>query len=903
MLKAKTLWYFNAIFLVIALFIANQIWFAPRKDAWNFVPDNAFLVVESSEIQQSLYSKTDPTQLADIPFFYDALAQISKIGESIDNKNIAKKFFAKKLITYSLHRENKKNLEYIIYIPAGAFGDDSFLNNLLVPVAAKRKVYGRIYKGLRINELYDINSRPLFNFFVHDDFLICSGSKVLLEEVANRIKSGVATERVPFKESRKGTAHIYLKSKSLNDVADILPSQLSPNLIEFYGNITPRNADIVFEKQKLPNIVSAYIYSKGINTIPFLGIFARQKPQPFVCTDKIPENIAITIRLSFKNKLLLAQDFTAYMNNEEPELVAEKDSVNRLLNANLNSFYSILKDEIILCEMETSSDEPSKKILLIKTEDSAGALNLLDDLATNAEKISSYFKVQPFTYLNNFVRKIDVSQLPAMLFGSVFKGFSDCYYTQIDDYIILSSDDDAMREYLNSLNTGKTWAKSSIYRSFINKLSPQSQVTAIISPQRVWNNVYYSLPKKWQASTLKHEVRVKDLRFIAIENFVINSTFGTKFLIEKVPQTQKGAIINKLFLQDSLVVKSPLIGIPNIIRNSVNAADEIIVQQANNQLKLLSNTAKEINTIPLGQVINTNYLLPTDYFQDGLLHYLTTTPSDLVVLSRDNTQGIIAISPELSLDGGVKALASNETKIYIVDASGAIYIINEETQKVSKLKTPAKLGSIVQIQPVKYKNNAYLAVLQNDGTLNVFYEQGPNLSGFPKVPLTGRPLGMIIEEDGNKNSVITLLSEIGEIKKVDMRGNSIINANIQLERPDKGTVFELLFDQYLKDWLVVRRTSTSLVIFNKQGTSVIKIESTDFMKSQLKYFDLGNDLRVISIFDGKNNSFFDLKGKTIGDKPLPASALPALSYAEAYNKLFIYNPNKTKFEVWTVKLK
>jgi hypothetical protein len=124
-----------------------------------------------------------------------------------------------------------------------------------------------------------------------------------------------------------------------------------------------------------------------------------------------------------------------------------------------------------------------------------------------------------------------------------------------------------------------------------------------------------------------------------------------------------------------------------------------------------------------------------------------------------------------------------------------------------------------------------------------------------------------------------------------------------LERPDKGTVFELLFDQNRKDWLVVRRTPTSMVIFNKQGASVIKIESTNFMKSQLKYFDLGNDLRVISVFDGKNNTFFDLKGNTIGDKPLSASALPSLSYAEAYNKLYVYNPNKTKFEVWTVKLK
>lgn len=71
MIKAKSLWYINALLLFVAIFIAYQIWFAPRKDAWNFIPENAFLVVESSEIQQSLFNKTAPdsTQLADVPFF------------------------------------------------------------------------------------------------------------------------------------------------------------------------------------------------------------------------------------------------------------------------------------------------------------------------------------------------------------------------------------------------------------------------------------------------------------------------------------------------------------------------------------------------------------------------------------------------------------------------------------------------------------------------------------------------------------------------------------------------------------------------------------------------------------------------------------------------------------------
>ena len=94
-----------------------------------------------------------------------------------------------------------------------------------------------------------------------------------------------------------------------------------------------------------------------------------------------------------------------------------------------------------------------------------------------------------------------------------------------------------------------------------------------------------------------------------------------------------------------------------------------------------------------------------------------------------------------------------------------------------------------------------------------------------------------------------------------------------------------------------------MIVFDKRGSSLVEIGNTNFLKSQIRYFDLGNDLRILAVFDGKNNSFFDLKGNSIGDKPLSASALPAISFSETYNKLFIYNPNFTKFEVWTVKVK
>lgn len=905
MIKTKYLWYINAFLTLVAIYIAYRIWFAPRRDAWNYIPDNAFLVVESSQIQHSLFNKNgfDSTQLADIPFFYDALQPLKQIAQSIDDSTLAQKFLYKKRITYSLHRETKKNLEYIVYIPAGAFGDASFLSQLSAPDPSKRKAYGRNYKGVRLEELYSVNNQLLFNFLVYDDFLICSGSKVLLEEVVNRVKSGGAIESVPFKESRRGIAHIYFKSRNLQDVSDILPSQLSPNLIEFFGSITPRNPDIVFEKPKIPNTVSAYIYSKGTNIIPFLGIFGQQMPQPFTCTDLIPENTAITFRISFKNKTKLAQDFNNYFIGNEQALLAERDSLNSFLGVNLTSLYTILKNEVVLCEMETSADEPSKKILLIKTEDPAEALNMFEDLADDASKLSSYFKPQPFSYLNNYVRNIQISQLPALLFGSIFRGFADCYYTQIGDYMILSSDDDAMREYLNRLNFGQTWAKSNVYTDFVKKLRPQAQVTAIISPQRIWNNLYYSLPQKWRSSTIKHEQRAKAMRFVAIENFVINNTFGTKLLIEAVPKTQKEVLVNRFFLQDSLSTSTAFMGKPFIIKNAYNTPEEILLQRADHQAVLLSNLAKEINEIPLGQPLTSAYLLPTDYFQNGTLHYLATTADKLLFFTRENQAGLVANYADIDFSGSIRAVAASETKIYVADEGGNVYIINEETQKINRIRTAVRLTDIIRIHPVKFKNNTYLAILQKDGTLNVIYEAGPSLKGFPKVPLSARPTEMVVEDSRGMNSVITLISETGEIKKVDMNGNSLSGANIQLERPDKATVFEVIFDQNHKDWLVVRRTPTSLLIINKQGGSVIEIGSTNFMKSQLRYFDLGNDLRFVGIFDGKNNTLFDLKGRMLGDKPLPATALPAVSYSEAYNKLFIYNTNKARFEVWSVKLK
>jgi hypothetical protein len=66
---------------------------------------------------------------------------------------------------------------------------------------------------------------------------------------------------------------------------------------------------------------------------------------------------------------------------------------------------------------------------------------------------------------------------------------------------------------------------------------------------------------------------------------------------------------------------------------------------------------------------------------------------------------------------------------------------------------------------------------------------------------------------------------------------------------------------------------------------------------------LGSDVKIITVYDGFTNTIFDTRGNQLGNKSLPATALPATTYSEAYNKLFVYNPNKTRLEIWTIKIK
>nr|MCU0326980.1 hypothetical protein [Spirosomataceae bacterium] len=448
-------------------------------------------------------------------------------------------------------------------------------------------------------------------------------------------------------------------------------------------------------------------------------------------------------------------------------------------------------------------------------------------------------------------------------FGSAFYGFQNsCYYTFIDDYIVIANTKETMTHYLDQHSEGKVWSKTN--NSFLQKLNPKAQISTIVVPQGIWKNIYHSLDNnRWQPSLLKHENRFKELRFIGLQTFVNNAEFGTKVLLEKIPKTQKAAIFNKFFLQDSLVLTNPIVTQPYIIPNRFTQADEVITQSSDNQLYLLN--------------------------------------SYLYVFKRDLQKGLEAYIPAVPVVGGIRAVSVENQKIYVGDDEGNIFINDETTQAVTRINA-RKFKRIISILPLQFKGDNLLFVLQENGELFLIRENGTIYKNFAAIVGSGQARGLILDKISSVPTA-TVITKNGEVERYNVNGEKIYT--FQIPKTEGESYFEVIFDQSQKDYVIAERTLTDVFILDKQFKKSFKITKTNTQKIRLQYFDLGNDLKFIVGFDGQSNSIFDLNGNQIGgnEKSISASAFPNLSYLENYNKLIIYNPNKTHFEIWTVKIK
>lgn len=271
-------------------------------------------------------------------------------------------------------------------------------------------------------------------------------------------------------------------------------------------------------------------------------------------------------RLGFENS-------DNFVRKLRPQLEAlSTDSVNRsrgqllnlIGNARLDTFYRSFNKELILCQLEPNNSLTKGQIILQQVQPKNGLEPFFKRLSVLFNK-NTGTPFEPFQ--GGYVYNINWHELPAVLFGGLFKGFPKCYVAFHKNFVVYANDSQVLKDYLIDLEYQRTWANSSLYNNFLKTTLGASNLTFIVNPRKskeymgtgfmnyLFTNLNYDITEKLPFDQLVFQSAYK------------NGKAYSSLTLGRLNKATSAKTLNKVFLQQEKPFETPPAGGIYLVRN------------------------------------------------------------------------------------------------------------------------------------------------------------------------------------------------------------------------------------------------------------------------------------------------------------------------------------------------
>ncbi|GAB3901511.1 hypothetical protein GCM10028803_26320 [Larkinella knui] len=905
----KQLWIgIGILTLILGGYFAYRWWKAPARSTWMLIPSDALLVLESSTLQDTLSKQAQLNEMAlqTTPIFQEAARSIEKFVWSPLDTASALQFLRDKPVWYSLHPTSKDRLGFIFYIPIGSLQDQPFVNRILNPDADRFRVLSHPYEDTKIHELLTVRNESLGSFIVLDDYLVGSPSTILMESVVRRMKqpfTETPLQRADVSLIRPGNlAGIYVRSSVLSAI--LSPHEASTDYQSKYIKaLLPTELLTRFRQSpSRSHLIGLSTDDIGAKTA-LANLFDRQTPFRINCGNLIPDQTTTFFHFSLSDGPRFGKALTAFINSEdEPDTREGRRKLRPLLQNEENGIYKYVGTEIALLRL----DAPSADRRLVMLIHSPNVDRLWDRyqlaalLASGTDHVSN---TKPF--LQYRISSIEAPDLPAFLFGGLFRGFEQNWLAQVGDYLVIANGQGVLQEYLQSVDQRTVWSESYRQRDLLTQTLRPANFTAYTRFTRAGESVTANWPQSWQ-QLLNHDETALD----NVENLVYQSTYGreriySSLILGHTTRRASEAVLNRVFLQRKLPLNAPLLSQPMVIGDFVGSSG-VIWAVDNAQQFILITPEGEKHTLGTvnGPVVSP--LVPVDFLNNGRLQYVFATPRSLYIA--DPVNGLAKLQ-SFPLPEGLEPATlmaprrdQNRTLILLMaHHNGSVYGFDRQQKRfVRSFAVTGTEGAGVSAfhAPVRNQSLAVISV-QKEGKLYYWNENGGSVPGFP-VDLKAEVTGPAWLETGNP-ATITTLTRQGELTSISSEGQ-ILERN-QLFRPIRRGSFQLLPEVNQNGYLLLRTSDTEAAILDRKGHSLFEVRGLRPGQTTIRYHVLGSGVSLISVKSGNFTTLYDLAGHPVGDRPIPGNFPVELQFSPTRNKLFVYSTDNKAVQIWSVKLR
>ena len=545
----------------------------------------------------------------------------------------------------SAHATGKDRISIMHAIQLSSrFGEkdvDALFTGLAAPGG---KVTSRKYEGVSVHEVtVDDPEVKVISWAVYRNILMISFSSIVLEDAIRQLISGESVLNL------KGFPEIYATAGKNVDANVFINFSRFPSGLasvvkpEYRAKVRSAGTFAGWAGMDL-NLLSDMLLMNGFVNPPdsassIVALFTGHRPQKITAGKVLPGSVASFVSLSISDPTAYFESYRSYLRGLS-KLTAYNNAlqaINETYQTDLlGDFKEIMDNEITLAfdSPVTVGDSVTLYVLIrVKSQGLAGdkMAALLRKVADAESKpVSSYeYDYRLDNEISFKIYRLPIYNLSARLFGDLFAGLGEHYFTFVENYLVFGSSVQSLRSLIHSQVLNKTLDNDAAYREFTNNLSPRSNILFFNNLSK--SSVVYgpflkkNLGKVWTENGSVFQ-KVPALGFQMYENNnMLYCNFLVKYLASYNEETQT-VWESKL---DTLADSKPV-----FVMNHQTGQNEVFVQDLNHNIYLVNQVGRVLWKVQLPGMINSE-VYQVDYFRNGKLQLLFSTRDFIYLIDRN----------------------------------------------------------------------------------------------------------------------------------------------------------------------------------------------------------------------------------------------------------------------------
>lgn len=880
--------------------------FVPRPSTiGSLVPPGALLILASDHLQDTISLRALRTEMSlrQIPVFDEARQRLDRFLYATADTATVLQFIKSRNIRYSLHSISRTTLDFIFYIPL-TDNDGPFLERITKPNPRQYRVLNHTFSDEKILDLVTRTNEPVGSFILTDDFLIGSVSGILMENVAKRMHQSLKlTQSEPdFKVDSDQLATVSVRP-------DVLQS-LFGNAGSLVRLFLPEELNLQFRRSASPSHLIGYATDQIGGRRDVAALFADQAPRRIQHAYLIPQTTATLYHIGISNASQFGHSLSQLLGSASSDFLRDRFDQIKLVTKPL---YQALGSDLILCRLESSTGTP-RQVLILTAQNGKQLADAYQQTAYKAGARPS----QPKSFLGHKLLQLNVSELPASLFSSLFLGFPQSWITQHGSSLIVTNSEETLQDYLQQVQRGAVWSADPRQAELLNTTLRPANLTAFVRLNRAHTTVPTSWPLAWQNLLDQVDPATGSPALANLENMAYQASYGNEniqstVVLGRTTRRASQALLNKVLLQKKTEFTAPLLSAPVAVGNLGEGAAQFYVHTNTGELVLSTSEGDKLVQGRIDGPIRSN-ALGVDFLNNGRLQYLFMTDQTLYVadpVHQTKTVTVQAIPVPNGLDVSYLARPKGSQQRNLValaaHTDGHIYALDRQRRTFVRLMTASHKSPLqLPFQIIVTPTGMAVLGIQADGTLNHWHENGKQYPHFPaRIERTNEEepiihvVGPALQPPGQ--TTIQTITDEGQL--LTLNSNGLIAKRTQLYRPVRRGEFRLFPDEDLTSWLLLRLSDTEITVLDQQGKRRFDVRALQSGRNRVRYHRLGAGVEIVSVQSGTFTTLYDLNGGIIGDRPIPGDFPVTLQFDERTNELYILSNTKQTVHLFSIRLR